>query len=239
MSRVVGKARIQAALDEVQASEFGHLSLATRGELWSELGPSTETRSAGETTEDLAPGHRARLRLLQAMASDVIASAWKAEELRWSRELAPTLGPLCRPEDSPPAIIELALSPERTSSQIEARAFRYGTFRQYYYEIWPDAPRAVLCMEFAAGVLDARARDLRVTPDDYEDGNDRWMPDVYACWAYAGSTHLYRENRAVRSEEVAARRNFWRWYLLDALPRALDGAPIEAVLLPPRDWAPR
>jgi hypothetical protein len=86
-------------------------------------------------------------------------------------------------------------------------------------------------------MLGARARDLAVEEDDYEEGNDRWKPDVDACWTYAGSTHLYAESKPVLLEEITARREFWRWYLLVAVPLAMGNAPLELIELAPRRWA--
>ena len=227
---------INEGVQEVQSSEHGHLSLETRGRVWASLGPTTPPDLTDPTLESLESGHRRRFELLTVIADHVVLPAWRSESAFWRAHLEPQRGPLCADSDSPSVVAALAQSRELTSAKVAARGARYANFRQYAYEIWDDAPRAVLCIEFVAGMLSVRVRDLAVGPDDYEIGNDRWKPDVYACWAYAGSTHLYAQDRPVTADDLRARREFWRWYLLVAVPLAAGVEPLATLKLAEREW---
>lgn len=145
------------------------------------------------------------------------------------------VGALCKEEDAPPAVMRFACDQSVSTQDVHQRAKKYGVLRQYVYELWDTAPLAVLCIEFAAGMLAVRSRDLVQHDEDYEDGNDRWNPDVYACWAYAGSTHLYPRARSDEECDISARRDFWNWYVMSAIPLAMGLAPLSERKLPERD----
>lgn len=225
---------LHEAIQSVQASDTGHLSLELRGQLWRSMGPTSMANDAA-VRAGLAEGHQKRLALLEIIAKYVVVPAWTSEVDRW-RDRSGDGAVLCANEDAPPSVIAFAGASSTTTADASKRANRYGTFKQYSCELWDDAPRAVLCLEYAAGVLAARIRDLIVREDDYEEGNDKWKPDIYACWAYAGSTHLYSETRHVSDDEIEARRHFWRWYVGYALPVAMGMAPQVSASLEFRSW---
>lgn len=217
---------LRESIQSVQVSDTGHLSLDLRGQLWRSMGPTSAANDAAVRAE-LAGGHQKRLALLEIIAKHVVVPAWTSELDRWRDEIGDGAA-LCANEDAPPSVIAFAGASSTTTADASKRANRY--------ELWDDAPRAVLCLEYAAGVLAARIHDLMARADDYEEGNDRWKPDIYACWAYAGSIHLYSETRHVSDDEIEARRHFWRWYVRYAVPVAMGMAPQASALLEFRSW---
>lgn len=173
------------AITDVDQSDEGHLPLPTRGAMWRLLGarPSDGRDvhvSPEQTLGDLPLGPLRRLALLALVWGHFVRPVWAAEIERWARDFEATRGTLCNEEDRADEVIRFALGRDRSLREVDTRADRYANFMQYAYEIWPVAPRAALCMEFARGVLSARLYDLIARDDDDEEGSDRWFPDVYA-----------------------------------------------------------
>ncbi len=206
------------AITEVDQSDEGHLPLPTRRAMWQLLGALHADRrevhpGPERTLGDLPLAHRKRLALLALLWEHFVRPVWAEETEQWARDCEATRGTLCNEEDRADEVIRFALDRDRSSREIDTRADRYANFMQYAYEIWPVAPRAALCMEFARGVLSARLYDLIARDDDDdEEGSDRWFPDVYACWAFAGSSPFHAEDRPIAREEIQRRRRFWHAY---------------------------
>lgn len=221
---------LREASQEAVTSPHRHLSLKTRGRIWSSFGDYAPEGAVPGSQPSSA--HRGRLGLLSIIHDEVIRPIWAAELERWSSGFESTDGPLVGPSDDVNAVVDFVFAESRTTAEVEERARRFGTFAQYFYEIWDKVPRAVLCLQFAQGLLHSRVYDLRLYDDDYEEGNDRWKPDVYACWAFAGSIHLYKSGSGgAREESLEKRALFWRWYCLDAVPRAQGASPLAPVNL--------
>ena len=192
LRRVLGQA--EEALD---ASEPGELPLPERRRIWDELGQGPEDRGS--------PGHRRRT-ILDLIAVEHVKPLWD--------RAYPSDGTVQELLDAARQVLD-GRQPAEWADELHSRRWveitdRMGEDHQFVAGYVGTAA----CCALSTAAHDKSYANLPADTDDYEIDSEDWDTSFLAAMAAAGG-----EVGDPHASE-ARRREFWQWYLREAVPAA-------------------
>lgn len=191
------RAALQDAEEALDGSETGDLPLAHRRRVWQALGEGTEGYGSA--------GHRRRT-MLDLITVEHVKPIWNAAY--------PSDGAVDEVLDGARQVLE------GTRSAQWAYGLKGGAWTEFINRMGEDHRFAAgyvgsaACAALFTAAHDKTYSDLAPDTDDYDLDVEDWDASFMAAMAAAG------DDEADSAESQGATREFWQWYLREAVPAA-------------------